>query len=493
MTELLIPDEVSFTRISSTNSFSPKNFGAIDIPRKNKLTLREYLNEKVPFIKGIEPGTIAYVPKSNIRFVRNSCINSESYTNDLNKEIYLNPNYGFLNTLETWDVLLCKDANIGEACLFYKNDNYSYQYSSGMVKLNIADDKYKYYLLAMIRDSYFQSTLDSLTPRGSTIRHAGNKFLECKIPTLTKDELKQIGIFEIILKNLTLLEVECYKKQQEAIEIIEEELLASDYEHCEPSISSLINSARIDAGFYSEEVEAINYSVSKYPRGASSIESFGFKVRRGPNLAKRDLGRSLKSTSFKQGYNILVYPSDISDFGCITKQVYLGSRSDVWFLHYGDVLFSAEGSVGKAFCVCSEDLKFTTNFHGIILTPIVENKEELDIARSAFLTAYLTFLRKKGVLDKLSVGGQGGSLAVSYWDTFKIPLFQQSKIEAIAVKYYSNTELDPFEDNTTKIPMAGISDLSNFRIKLEALLKKLVNDVKSGQLRPLSEYKEALK
>ena len=35
-------------------------------------------------------------------------------------------------------------------------------------------------------------------------------------------------------------------------------------------------------------------------------------------------------------------------------------------LQKDDILFSAEGNIGKTFAICDNSLKFTTNIHGII-------------------------------------------------------------------------------------------------------------------------------
>ena len=115
---LLCPDEVNISDINSVQSLSPRNFSTIDIPNKSKKKLLSFLDDKAPCHFGEEPGSFAYVSNSSIAFVRNSCIDQLNYSNQLSKEIYLNPKYGYENMLCDEDVLLCKDANIGDSCIF---------------------------------------------------------------------------------------------------------------------------------------------------------------------------------------------------------------------------------------------------------------------------------------------------------------------------------------------------------------------------------------
>ena len=49
--------------------------------------------------------------------------------------------------------------------------------------------------------------------------------------------------------------------------------------------------------------------------------------------------------------SVLIYPSDISSSGYILKVAYLGARNPIWFLGEKDILFAAEGTVGKTFAV----------------------------------------------------------------------------------------------------------------------------------------------
>lgn len=160
MHELIAPKEEKISRIREIESLSPNNYKELKIQNTNEEYLSFFLKD-VPFERGIEPGSTAYVEKSNQIFLRNSCIDNIRFSNDKEKYIYLNPNYYDACTVENEDVLFCTDANIGDCCL-YLGVNEKAVYSSGIVKLNFKNEKYKYYVMGFIRDDYFREQLNTL-------------------------------------------------------------------------------------------------------------------------------------------------------------------------------------------------------------------------------------------------------------------------------------------------------------------------------------------
>jgi hypothetical protein len=104
------------------------------------------------------------------------------------------------------------------------------------------------------------------------------------------------------------------------------------------------------------------------------------------------------------------------------------------------------------------------------------------------LGLFLGYLRLKGILDYISVGGQGGSLAQKYWKYIKIPNFPPSKKEEIAKYYYNPTNynkdklnLIDFENEEKRITAnSGIWQLNKqikqIKQKLDAILHKIIMD-----------------
>lgn len=475
---LTCPNEISFSLLDKKKSFSSSNYSEIFIPNKNQKALKDFLDDDKPFITGIEPGSNAYVKYSDIYFLRNSCIDLFNLTQQNDKLIYLNPRHSYSNELVNKDVLLCKDANIGDACLFLEEQKKCF-ISSGVVKLNFKNDLDKFYCLAMMRDTYFRDQLYALTPKGSTIKHAGDKFLQCKLPAITKEIEGYLDEIKNLILNLAYCESISYQKMNQIERIFLDELKINEAKiNHETSFDSVSEVLRLDSGMFSEEVKKIQYAVENYINGSLSLEDFGFKLKRGPNLAKRDLGRSVQSNQYRDNFNVLIYPSDISDNGYVLKQSYLGARNEVSFMTKGDILFSAEGTVGKTFIVCDESLKFTTNFHGIILSKL---GKDIPFEKSIILGCYLIFLRKFGFFEKISVGGQGGSFAIQYWDYLKVPNIPKDLYDQFTNLYYiSDCNLNPSKFDEISLQKSGIFNLNNFRIACSERLKAIVDSIKSA-------------
>lgn len=482
---LITPREISIKDLTEKRSLSARNFATINISNPNKVPLSTLLDSIEPYTLGEEPGSIAYVKRSPISFLRNSCIDQENFSNQESKEVFLNPNYTYGCSLRDGDILLCKDANIGDACVFLEGNQRKYVFSSGVVRLNISDEKFKYYCLAMLRDDYFRHQLDAATPRGSTIRHSGDKFLECFLPAPDPDVENLLPIIDALCLNLAHAERVCAQKQEASNQLLRSELFSSELPLQEHSSFSELNSTlRFDSGYFSRTVREAQAACQNYKHGSSTLSELGFSLKRGPNLAKRDLGRSVQSSTFRKGMHILVYPSDISESGYLLRETFLGARNPVWFMKRGDVLFSAEGTVGRTFVICDESLRFTTNFHGLIISP----SESLHLSDSVALGQYLHFLRTIGYFEKVSVGGQGGSFASSYWVNFYVPKFSEDFKEALSKLYHSPCALNPFHFDLSLLSSAGLFQLNAFRIACQTCLSKIVGDIKSGDIKKRGRY-----
>lgn len=482
MHELIVPKEVKISEIKDNLSLSTNNYKKLSIKNQNRNKIVYYLKKDIPFEKGIEPGSGAYVEKSNQRFLRNSCINSIKFSEDEAKYIFLNPNYFDGCTLKNEDILMCTDANIGDCCVYLADGN-NIAYSSGMVKLYFADEKYKWYVFAFMRDDYFREQLNAKTPKGATIRHSGDNFLSCEIPSCEENWV--YSCFESIVKNIAYSENECRKKLIKSTELFDEELMVKKYDYENPTIATITAQERLDSSIYSDTVFQWKQNVQHYSKGYTDLNGFGFKTKRGPSLQKRDLGRSIQTDHYRKGYNILIYPSDISDSGYVEKVTYLGARNRVWFLDEKYILFSSEGTIGKTFIICDDKMHFTTNIHG---TMIFSKSEAADIKQSIYLGLYLNYLRSNGVLNKLSVGANGGSFAVGYWDNILIPKAPESFMDKLKTLYDQNVELNPIEFDKNKIAKAGIYQLNNFLIKCKAMLQSICDDLKNDELKEEDYY-----
>ena len=482
MHELIVPTEVNFSEIKENVSLSPNNYKKLTIKNTNRHTISFYMDRDNPYIKGIEPGSSAYVPKSKQVFLRNSCINDIQFSVDKDKYLFLNPNYYSGSMIKDGDILFCTDAHIGDCSLFI-SDNENIAYSSGIIKLNFQQEKYKYYVMAFMRDEYFREQLNAKTPKGATIRHSGDLFLECEIPVCPEEWV--YPLMEALIKNIAFSEHSADSKLRKSEMLIKQEVIVQEYDYINPSFRELLDKSRLDSGIYSNTVYQWRENVKHYKHGYSCLSDFGFELKRGPNLAKRDLGRSIQTDTYRKGYSVLIYPSDISSSGYILKVAYLGAKNPIWFLGEKDILFAAEGTVGKTFAVCDETMHFTTNFHGTIIHP---KRKTIPLYKSIFLALYLNFMRFNRVFERMSVGANGGSFAVGYWDNVLIPNVDDVFMDTLADLYNRKAESNPAVFNAGCIEEAGIYQLNTFLIKCKALLKRLCYDIKNGSLKQESYY-----
>ena len=491
MESVVLPKEISIENIFSNKvNLSASNYKQIAIKNKNIIKLSELLNKEAPYKKGIETGSSLYLNNlaSSVSYIRNSCLDNINIITQTHKAIYLNDkklsdieNF----TLNNGDILLSIDANIGDVSLFITNNNQKYIFSSGLVKLNVNDDINNYYLLALLKDEYFRKQLDVRTPKGSTIRHSGNRFLDCLIPIPKDNEVWVVNIIENLVKNLSFSEIQAIKNQIEIYNLFDELLIFENMNEQNTSVSHLLRSSRLDAGIYSKEVQFFFARIENYSNGFSNLKELGYKTRRGPSLQKRDIGRSVITREYIPNYPILIYPSDISDFGFLERTASIGTSGKIWFLQKDDILFSAEGNIGKTFAVCDSSLKFTTNIHGIIITPISDNHS---IQNTILITTFLNYMKYKGIIDKISVGGQGGSLAVQYWDIIKFPNIDENSLSKISKLYFSEETVNPFEFNLKKIKNLGIYEISNLRVLCNSLLETILTDLKNDELKNEGYY-----
>lgn len=481
MHELILPTEVKISEIKENGSLSPNNYKKLTIINKKQHTIRDYLDE-IPYFKGIEPGSSSYVPNSSQKFLRNSCINNIQFSVDKNKYICLNPKYFKETMISDGDVLLCTDANIGDCCM-YISDGENLGFSSGIVKLNFKKEKYKYYTMAFMRDDYFREQLNAKTPKGATIRHSGDLFMECLIPDAPYEWVYSIA--KNVIKNIAYAEYISEKKLRKSEDLIHKEIMVKKYPFINPSFKQLQNQKRLDSGIYSDTVFQWRENVRNYKNGDFNLDEFGFKLKRGPNLAKRDLGRSIQTNEYRTGYNVLIYPSDISSAGYIQKVSYLGARNPIWFLGTRDILFSSEGTIGKTFAVCDETMRFTTNFHGTIIKP---KTKDIPLEKSIFLALYLNYIRQMNIFKKMSVGANGGSFAVGYWDNIRIPNVSEMFMNKLAMLYNNKISLNPAIFDFELLKKAGIYQLNDFLIKCKVLLNQLCNDIKNDSLQEKEFY-----
>ena len=266
------------------NSFklSPNNYANIEI---NSINMKE-LNSFVDNIdKGIEIGTQNYVSISKYHFLRTSAFSEQLFSLkvDNNSFINMNPNVFIDKSLSKGDILICKDSNVGEVVLL-DDDIENTMFSAGINRIKFKKN-YKYFFAVMKNDK-FKKQLDTLIPKGATLKHAKDLYLKCKVPIITnKNEIKHIeNIVDIIMHKENLI-----NKQKEIIDnYIYEEINNNqkklEYTYQFPTAKEIILNNRLDTGTYTDEFKEIDFKIKNYKYGFYMIDP---KKIKGGNTPKK--------------------------------------------------------------------------------------------------------------------------------------------------------------------------------------------------------------
>lgn len=445
MSKPFSPTEISVQElVERGHAFSPSLYNVVVIPAPKTRAVREYLSEKQPYVRGVEPGSLAYMRSSKAYLMRTKVLQPHTWLPYPKGDsiVPVNPRLVQGPKISAGDILLSKDSNVGECAIVPDNSFDQYTFSGGVVRLNVIRDKF--YLLAFLKHPIFKAQLDALTPKGSTIRHAKELWLDCRIPLPTKCEENVIAYVSLLSQALIDIEAEIRLRNQQIDRLIETELSSNQhpkpfkYEH--PRLEDLIEIGRLDAGFYSEETSRALFSIQNYALGFKPIDKLGFAINRGQNLQVTSIGKSMYSMHPRKGFYRLAAPTDLSEFRTSRRFRYLGNPRALSVLKKGDVVFGAEGfGKGRTLIVVDEVSKTITNIHGIIFS-----HEAGDTTLSTFVGCFLGYLRKIGLVDALAAGGSGGSLAINYLGNVPIPLFPDQVKQAVS-KMYSNPSSSSLE------------------------------------------------
>ena len=150
--------------IGSKFKLSPSLHKKSVSPNSNTKTVAEFLYKELDRTDlGTEVGTINYVSGSKFFFIRTKALQSHTFLPQISAEsvVSIHP-ASFKNyNLQENDIILSKDSNIGEVVILDK-DYPNYMLSGALYKLPII--KYKYYLIAFLKHSFFRNQLDIIVP-----------------------------------------------------------------------------------------------------------------------------------------------------------------------------------------------------------------------------------------------------------------------------------------------------------------------------------------
>jgi hypothetical protein len=446
MSYIDIPKEVNFRDIVN-NNFNLCTQGYKNLLLKNKnFKLLETLLDK-EMVSGKEVGSLGYVDKSDYIFVRTKSIQpcvsildfetKGAVQNIKPKEFVSNVGEGNFRAIQKGDILFVTGGNVGEVA-FAQEDFPCAIISSHILKLSISENKF--YVFAFLKSS-FSKEQANFSPKGAIQgldTFDKNFLLKVKIPFPNgKKSLDIIRYVEELTKASINKELEIQRKHKRILSLIDEELVNNQkqkqpkYEF--PDLVELKNAARMDTNLFTYDFKIQEYKIKNYQNGFSFIDSLNFEIFRGQNLQISTIGKSIYSDKHFPSFYTLMLPKHLSKHGTVETVEYLGNKRKLKTLKRGDLIFGAEGfEKGRSIVVLDEKSKTITNIHGITLHHNGKN-----ITLSIFVKCFLDYLRDIGLIDLYAVGGNGGSLAMKYWNVIPFPNFPISKQEEISGAYHN--------------------------------------------------------
>lgn len=386
--------------------------------------------------------------------------------------------------IKNGDIIISKDGNIGEICIADK-DYPNFMLSGALYVLPIID-KYKFYTFAYIKNRIFREQLDCIVPKGATLRHAKQLFLDCDI-VFPHDQNgiidnHVIKYVELLTKAIICKEGLIRERHKHIMHIIDKELkdnqiLKFKYEY--PSLSQ-IKDTRIDAGHYCKEFKEKEALIINYKRGYSYLDHTGLTFIPGPSLEMKILKVRIDSDKPLPGYNRLITPTIITNYGVTAKNLYIGTPHKINTIKKFDILFGESGT-GRTMVYLDDDTNVINNAHAHILRPNNCSKQ-----KAISIRCILQYYKEIGYTDYMTVGGSGGHLSPSYFDRVPIPNFSLETENELKRLYYSETtiptglSIDNFEETDNIFNNeAGIYELDKtckfLKEKLSVLFDCIMN------------------
>ena len=293
MKHLRVPREITLADLKAKDaSWSAGMYRRVEIPTSHTRRVRELI---AGYNKGSDPGSMYYLEKSTRHFIRTKALQAHSYliSPKGGSITPINPRVFEDMALADGDILLSKDSNVGE-CAMVDGDRWrNHTLSGGIVRLRPSINRH--YLFAFLKHELFKTELLSMVPRGATIAHANELWLDCRIPFPAQHDADQVIVYVATLAEAIIEKEKAIRTRNDEIHAqIEAELSANQtgkaFQYAHPTLDELRKTLRLDTGLYCRGFRAFQHRVDNYRLGATTLSAMGVRSRRGPNLA--EIGRA---------------------------------------------------------------------------------------------------------------------------------------------------------------------------------------------------------
>jgi len=467
--------------IDGKYQLSPSMHKIFIAPNTNAKTVREFLSRDLLRTDlGTEVGSINYVKGSSRFFIKTKALQSHTYLPILSNESVesIHPS-SFINyNLKEGDIIISKDSNIGEVVILDK-DYPDYMLSSALYKLPIETNKL--YLLAFLKHHFFREQLDCIVPKGVTIRHAGTKFLDCKIPMPNKDADDVMNNVESLMQLILDCEIEIQNKHINIDRLINQELFGrqsnkTSFNYQYPTLKNVIQNKRLDTGTYSEQFMHIDFAIKNYDAGYFYIHPT--KLKSGNTPLVRHIG-----TESELKYK-WVTPTNCSDFGYIfiDERINMLAKNNINDNSMLLINRTSRGGVGEYVGIATfyDIAEYRQGHHnqGIYR---VTGYEDDDLI---FMTCFMNSNIMRKYCSSICVGSKMKEIKLNQFLNIPFPKFGNDIKTQIVNLFMSNVAISNFNDlssirnSLTDIGLYKLHILlNNLKMQLNNKLDAIINDI----------------
>ena len=299
---------------------------------------------------------------------------------------------------------------------------------------NYAPQLTKLYLYSFLRSEFFSEQVWSMLNRGVYPRMDADALHQIQLPVV--EDSRVIAYISALMQAMMDKERAIRARNQQILQTIENELDAQQttpFVFDNPTIHEIRRVGRLDAALYSKQYKSVLHSIEKYKYGSTNPEADGFDVIPGPSLEIKLLRVRVDASEPRAGFYALILPTNISDNGTLIKTQYLGTPKKLPLLQNGDIVFGESGC-HRSLVLIDVKENCTTNAHGIYA-----RRSDGNLTKSIFLRCFYDWLDKRGIIDLLSVGGNGGHFSPEYFSSLPIPKFPDAIQADIAQLYHNPT------------------------------------------------------
>ncbi len=429
-------------------SWSPSMYRHVDIPNHRTRPMSDLL---ATWCNGKEVGSLAHVRKSQYRLIRTKAIQAGSTLSQFKGEAvgYITP-WAYHDAVakvpdravQDGDIIYARGGNVGEVAIA-EGCGQAIP-SSHMLRIVLKENKW--YVFAFMKHDICK--LQQRTNQTGAIKALDNfkieQLLTCRVPFPNQPDAGRVECYVAALTEAIVDKERAIRDRNDAIlDAINTELTARQgkaaFSYTYPDLKEVRNRARFDAAIYSHEYKSKMWLVTNYARGCRTPTAAGFTVTPGPSLEIKILRTRIDSDIPKPGFYKLLIPANISEYGTMSKDTWLGTAKKLPLLKQGDVLFGEAGfGKGRTIVLIDAIDNATTNAHGLYA-----RRTDGDLAESIFFRCIFHWYRNMRLIDLMAVGGSGGHFSPEYFDSLLIPRFPDTVKTMIVGLYHSPASAPP--------------------------------------------------